>query len=209
MAQPVVAMTISVLTKTEPAPNLRKILGWAKLFAIAMTVTGSVLVVLESSPKESEVHVNGTCTASEAKESSSSGIALGYILLGWNLTAFCLFIVLQKRLLYQNPKYLRWKQRPVTFVAWCTLLGYPLQLVTLPVARFMASDKCGVHIGMFTMAGKAILVVEYQIFLNASLCVLLIAWAAIRLAPSVITVFIPTQVSVFACLCCARGRLEL
>ena len=197
MVQPVLTMIISVATRTEPFPSLRRVHGWAKLLAIASTVGGSILIVVETSSSHKDQttnQANDTCSDTGLTKHSKSEMALAYFGLLSNITSFCIYVVLQKKLIFQNPKYLRWKQRPVTLTAWQLLLGYPVQLAFFPMAGMMETS-CGDGIGPFTLRGRAIWALEYQIVMVAVIGVLVMSWCNSRLQPSLMTVWIPVTVS--------------
>ena len=196
MAMPVLAWFISVLARTEPPPDLRTWQGWAKVVAIVITVTGSVAIVIESPSASNIDHTNRTisCVYGQQKATSSSEKSAGYILLVFNISSFCFYVVLQKRLLYFKKEYARWKEHPVSMMAWATALAYPVQSLTLPLAKLMASEECDLDIDMWTMAGRSWWALEYSVIFNSTINILLIAWAVTRLPPSLVTIWVPAEV---------------
>lgn len=172
-AIPVWTTLLAMLVRIEELPPLRKLRGWAKILGILLAAGGATVMMIEKGKEDGET-----------KE--SSGNFLGYIFLLGNTLCMSVYILLQKRFIF-NQEDSPWKTKPLTVTAWSYLFG----------ALFMglASLYYVNQPEKFTNIPKEeIYPILYAIFIASALCYLLITWCNMQISASFVTATWPLQV---------------
>ena len=184
-AIPVWTALFAIVTGIEKPPTLRKLHGWAKVVGILVAVGGAVTMLTERLTRGSSV-------------TYSDKIIFGIVFLFANTICMAIFILIQKRYIFERSE--RWAKYPVSVTAWCYCFG----ALCMGLASFYYVIKCP-HSGAcqddpwFIPQEEAIPLV-YAIFVASALCYMLITWGNMLVPASLVTAFWPLQVNINICL---------
>lgn len=171
---PVWTAIIAVITRMEPLPPLKKTHGWAKILGILLATAGAVTMVLDKVRSE--------------KGGMKSSYGLGYIFLIINTLCSAIYILLQKKLIF-NKVDSPWKQKPFTLTAWSYLFG--TIFMALSSLYYVFTNQ----LEKFTyFPEEEIYPIIYAVFVASSLCYMLITWCNMQISATVVTATWPLQV---------------
>ena len=172
---PVWTTIIAIVTRTEKFPHLRKPKGWAKIMGIILASAGAMTMIMVKHKVD---------TGSNSKESGE--LFLGYIFLLGNTICMGVYIVIQKKYIFNKPDSV-WRTLPVSVTAWAYFFGF--------IAMALASLYYVKTPERYTqIPARAIYSIIYAIFITSALCYLLITWCNMQISSTVVTATWPLQV---------------
>ena len=166
---------LAIVTRVEPFPSLTKCRGWAKVLGILLAVCGAVTMVLDKVKDES----------STKSEKSTGSQFLGTILALGNTFMTAIYLLLQKRFIFQQPNGI-WKSRPVGVTTWAYCFG----TIFLGFSSLYNLTKPKT----FTeFPSTQVYPLLYAIFITSALCYLLVTWCNMQISSSLVTASWPLQ----------------
>ena len=168
---PIWTTILSIMTCAEEVPRINRLSTWFKLLGILCAIIGAVEITLFNT------------TPNDTTNSSNSW--LGYIFLLLNTVGASIYIVCQKKFIYDKPGN-HWRNHPIWVVTWSYLTASicislsSLYYVTTPSA--------------FSISAKEWLALVYAVIITSNLCYILLSWANSRINSSIVAAFWPFQV---------------
>ena len=167
---PIWTTIIAIITCTEKMPSIRKLSTWIKLVGILLSVIGAIeMSVLQPN----------------TQGPNSKYPWLGYLLLLLNTLSTSLYIVLQKKCIFEQTTNV-WRHHPVWVLAWSYVFGSicisisSLYYVNTPSAFYVSQEEW--------------VALVYAVIIASSLCYILLTWANAQTSATIVTAFWPFQV---------------
>ena len=167
---PIWTTFLTIITCTEKSPSLKKVSTWFKLLGLLLAVCGAIEMSLFHSSQE---NVN------------SKYSWLGYVFLLLNSSAAAIYLVFQKRLVFNSQDNM-WRNNPIWVITWNYLIASlciciaSLYYVNTPSAFYISQEE-----------GLAIV---FSVIIPSCLCYILITWASSKTNASIVAAFWPFQV---------------
>ena len=167
---PIWTTVLAVATCTEKFPSFKRIPAWLKSLGILFAVVGaSEMSLFQSNTQDSSL---------------SQSPWLGYISLLLSSFSFSVYMVVQKRFIFNKPNNI-WHTHPIWVLAWSYLPGSICIVLT---SLYYVSTP-----SVFQIAQNVWLVLVYAVLITSSFCYIIVAWANSQTTPSIVTAFWPFQ----------------
>ena len=193
---PVACTIVAVIMRVEKPPSLEHRTGIAKIFGIALATCGALIMTYSKTAKHQPTPTTTILTPSTTTGFQDSIVgepnAMGILYLFGNIFCSSLWIVIQKKYIFNNP-HSRWREYPINVTAWTYFFG--AVWMAWSSALFFAKKPEKFHID----SPNVLLCLLYAIFVTSALCYGLITWCNMQVNSSFVTASWPLQV--LFCLC--------
>ena len=172
---PVACSIVAVVFRTEKVPRVNTKTGFAKIFGILLATAGALLMTYGK---------NNTSNHSVNKKVGKP-TPFGYIALVVNVSCSALYVVIQKKYIFNSPHNI-WNKFPIGVTAWTYFFGSIwIGLASL----YYVKEPTKFHIG----DTNVIYALIYAIFITSALCYMLITWTNMQVNSTFVTASWPLQ----------------
>lgn len=173
---PVICSLFAVIFRIERFPRLNTLTGFAKFFGILLATGGALLMTYGKNNAGDHGHPD---------KKVGKPTAFGYIALLVNTSSSSLYIIVQKKYIFNKPQSI-WRSFPIGVTAWTYFFGS----LWMGLASFYYVNKPHeFHIDDINVIYALI----YAVFITSALCYMLITWTNMQVNSSFVTASWPLQ----------------